>query len=553
MLLGMKRLSIACVMAAVPAFLAAALAAGDARATDYYLDSRTGNDSQNGRSASAAWRTVAPLGSVTFAPGDHVYFARGSSFDTTNRFATSGWDPGVWTQADSAGTAANPITFTSYGTGARPVLHNTHDIEGSSVFTLRGAYTVLDDLELNDTHGGAIIIEDTAAHVTITHCDIHHVGAGATVYGAYARITQNHLHDGVMIHNTPGGDDDYGANGVVVSASNVEISYNVAERLIAPCMDFGVDGGFVELYGAVSDLSVHHNTVSDSDGFCEGGSSNNAAISRLTFAYNLSVDDRSFFVFHNGGDHFAAVFSNVVASNNTIVETTGTPTLFWASSDPSAGSFTIENNIIAAPGGRVYQRPGAITHRHNLYPPTSTVGVALDATERAVDPMFVSAATRDFHLRAGSAAIDVGVAAAFASDLDGVAVPAGAGVDLGAFEYVAPGTDAGAPVDASMLPDVVTNPTDAGAVMDSGTMAGDAAMDGSTSGPDAALRDVLGGEIHAPADVADESTGGAVHGQCSCDAAGARARSRNAIWCVLLAFIALSARRSRQRRARDRG
>ncbi len=54
-----------------------------------------------------------------------------------------------------------------------------------------------------------------------------------------------------------------------------------------------------------------------------------------------------------------------------------------------------------------------------------------------VDPAFVNAATYDYHLQAGSGAINTGVNVGVTEDLDGVARPQGAGYDIGAYEKVA--------------------------------------------------------------------------------------------------------------------
>src|SRR5262249_44758402 len=56
------------------------------------------------------------------------------------------------------------------------------------------------------------------------------------------------------------------------------------------------------------------------------------------------------------------------------------------------------------------------------------------------DPMFVSAASHDYHLQAGSVCIDNGTATnALNDDFDGVTRPQGLGYDMGAFEF-APAT-----------------------------------------------------------------------------------------------------------------
>ena len=80
--------------------------------TVYYVDSINGNDGNAGTSSAAAWRTVAKINARSFSAGDQVLFVRG----------------GVWRERlaiPSSGTAANPITFGAYGSGADPVITGT--------------------------------------------------------------------------------------------------------------------------------------------------------------------------------------------------------------------------------------------------------------------------------------------------------------------------------------------------------------------------------------------------------------------------------------------
>ncbi len=519
-----------------------------ARATDYHLDSMAGDDAATGLSPTAAWRSAGPLGRITLRPGDRVLFRRGGDYDTSNaRFGTDSWDPGLWIQADAAGTATNRIVFTAYGEGALPRLRNGRGTEGSSALTLRGAYVTVDGLGFRDTRDAAIIVEGTATHALITNCEFERVGAGLTVYGANALITRNHFHDGVMIHNTMGGDDDYGANGIVLSGPDAEISYNLAERLAAPSFDYGTDGGFVELYGALSNVSVHHNTVRDSNGFAEGGSNGGRAQSNLTFAYNLSVDNGSMSTLHNGGDGFAAVYSAVLFTHNTIVNTAPTSTIFWTSRDATAGSITVRNNIVVAGGARVYTRPGLLTHDHNLYTVIGSLGLTAGDGELVADPRFVDAAGGDFHLRADSPAIDVGAGTAlFATDLDETPVPSGDGLDLGAFEFAV------ATVDAGTL-DAGDPSLDAGGMeADAGDGdAGPGAVDGGASMADAGAGiDDGGGPV---ADGALGAEGGlpsgpsGTPGGCACATAGASRSPLRGVALVAWAMLVGVGRRLRRR------
>jgi hypothetical protein len=74
------------------------------------------------------------------------------------------------------------------------------------------------------------------------------------------------------------------------------------------------------------------------------------------------------------------------------------------------------------------------THRYDMIKPQSTSPGSTNLLN--TDPRFVDAAQGDFHLMAGSPAIDAADSAAtLSTDFDGTTRPQGAGRDLGAFEY----------------------------------------------------------------------------------------------------------------------
>jgi hypothetical protein len=74
------------------------------KATNYYVDSTGGNDTNTGTSAAFAWQTLTKVNSATYASGDVIYFKRGNVF------------PGTIT------VNRNTVSFGLYGTGAAPVI-----------------------------------------------------------------------------------------------------------------------------------------------------------------------------------------------------------------------------------------------------------------------------------------------------------------------------------------------------------------------------------------------------------------------------------------------
>lgn len=73
---------------------------------DYYV-SNAGSDNNNGTTTGSPWATLAKVRSISFSPGDNIYFRCGDTFRD-------------YLLITSSGVANNPITYSSYGTGAKP-------------------------------------------------------------------------------------------------------------------------------------------------------------------------------------------------------------------------------------------------------------------------------------------------------------------------------------------------------------------------------------------------------------------------------------------------
>ncbi|HEX2921530.1 MAG TPA: right-handed parallel beta-helix repeat-containing protein [Bacteroidales bacterium] len=87
-------------------------------AVDYFVSS-AGSDDSNGTSEMTPWKTIAKVNSSfpLFKPGDRILFRKGDTFFGTLKIAVSG-------------TAASPVTISSYGSGANPVLTGFKTLTG---------------------------------------------------------------------------------------------------------------------------------------------------------------------------------------------------------------------------------------------------------------------------------------------------------------------------------------------------------------------------------------------------------------------------------------
>jgi hypothetical protein len=90
----------------------------------YYVDASAGNDSNDGKSPTTAWRTIAKVNASSFSAGDLVLFNRGC----------------IWREMlapPSSGSAGNPITFGAYGSGPNPIISGSDLL---TTWTTEGSY-----------------------------------------------------------------------------------------------------------------------------------------------------------------------------------------------------------------------------------------------------------------------------------------------------------------------------------------------------------------------------------------------------------------------------
>ena len=113
----------------VSVLFAGALFAVSVHAANYYVSSSDPSRSDSGPgSQTQPWATVAKVNASAFAPGDTIYFKCGDQ-----------WRERL--SAPSSGSSTGRITFTSYGTGAKPVLSGAEVVTGWTLSTTGTANT----------------------------------------------------------------------------------------------------------------------------------------------------------------------------------------------------------------------------------------------------------------------------------------------------------------------------------------------------------------------------------------------------------------------------
>ncbi|MFT3911845.1 MAG: T9SS type A sorting domain-containing protein [Ferruginibacter sp.] len=447
---------------------------GLANATTYYV-AASGSDSNNGTSSSTPWKSLSKVQSVcnngTVKAGDYILFNKGDVFTGSLLMAS------IWGYSAQSGTATSPITFSSYGTGAKPVLQfpsgGSTQVSQRVVFWFVAVnYIVVDGLNFTDLAnptndkisvaniGYAIYLgipdEANTNHCTIKNVDISLCGMGIAVTGDFNTIQNSTLTNFKNLINTNnGGDDDYGANAITILGSDNQILNNYISSAWAYSSDFGWNGGACEMYNTCDRNKIMYNTIVDCDGVSEFGGQGGTTAADNLFAYNKIINCGQL-TWVNSSGTFAMQGSNVQYFNNVVVENNLSRfsgpnvgagnthplahypmgNLFGFSGTPDASVvFNLKNNIfilstgIDVTGSSYASRT---THQDNIYQlsnnsvPNFTLGTTELSTSAAILTNTTAADPQswDYTPITGSPAIDFGQNLGLTKDFAGNIVPA---------------------------------------------------------------------------------------------------------------------------------
>ncbi|TBZ36055.1 calcium-binding protein [Rhizobium leguminosarum] len=418
--------------------------------TTYYV-ATTGSDSGNG-SATSPFRTISEAMSANLRPGDEVVVKAGTYNESIN--------------IDKDGSAAGDITLRSEVPGAALIRPPAGSYTGISV---NANYVTIDGFDIKGGNGDGIEANNVH-HVSILNNKVHDSGESGIQfnYSDFVKIVGNETYNnassgwfsGISIYENRNITGDTSTTGYRNIVQN-NISHDNVTKTGAH-----TDGNGIIIDDFQSTQTDGHpnytfKTLVDNNLVYENGGKG------IQVAWSDSVTVQNNTAYHNNQDPlndgtWRGELSNAQSSNNTWVNNI-------AVADPSVNK---NNTAVDNTSYGGYTNANVVWANNNTYNGTAGQasvrtdgGNAMPSTANGnklgVDPHFAGAASDNFHLASGSAAIDGGTAkyGVGSVDLDGHARVVGT-VDMGAYESGSSATP-GTPTTPTQptTPTTPTNPT----------------------------------------------------------------------------------------------
>ncbi len=430
-----------------PMLVAPAQAAGNA----YYV-ATTGNDANPG-TQDKPWRTIQRAANVMVAG------------DTTTVLAG---DYAERVQVTRSGASGAPITYRAGGTvtmngftvkadyvtiAGFDISNTANDATNGWGIYVAGSYCVIDSNYVHyATRGGITVWAAVGSGAKASHCVVRNNRLyrnaldGIEVYGTDNLIEGNEIWGTIQYHpqwtNPPSWADADGIRffgvGHTIRKNYIhDIKFGVPENVNPhiDCFQTWSDS----YHEAAQNVTIEQNVCSNSQVQAANESGQGFMLEK---ASNLTIRNNIILAYkgvNSVGSQGLVIVNNTLAGDLSLT-TAYHPMGIGLNTTPNT---TIKNNII-------YNFPATII---NIADDASRQGldIGYDCVYRSdgrtpsgtpyahdlwnVNPLFVNAATNDFHLRAGSPAIDAGLSlATVVNDLDGTSRPRGAGYDIGAYE-----------------------------------------------------------------------------------------------------------------------
>lgn len=384
--------------------------------------SPVGDDAAAG-SAEAPWKTI-QRGVKALSAGDTLVVMPGEYNETVNI-------------SELKGTEEKPVTIS----GKPGALLVAAGRDGVMIY--ESAWIVVEGLEITGANGKAGLRIANSNHITVSSCNFSEnkpwsIKTGMSDYvtvqkckmdgkGAaiciYFSTTDHPVLSGCELHGAQmglhvNGDLGEGGDGMI---SHARFVGNTIHNITKTCIS--LDG--VE-HGLVANNLLYNNTGKGIVSFKGNG--------RETGGFNVFANNTVYFRPDEGRYAFRVIgggHDNTVV-NNIFINSSRLEAALAMESDSLEG-FTCNNNILFGRAGK-----GAVGIGDDLIALADWQGRGFDAASIEADPadIFVDAEGGDFNLKAGSPAINAGVAVdGVSADIEGLARLAGGAVDIGCYEF----------------------------------------------------------------------------------------------------------------------
>jgi hypothetical protein len=305
-------------------------------------------------------------------------------------------------------------------------------------------------------------MDEATAYYVIANLEFSQYAGNLELSGNWHRVVGNYSHDGVYSEGVVigvagnsahlkifgnllrdnGGTGDLAGHGLYIQGFGtnqvIDFGWNQIQdqRGRRAIQLFGHAGG-----DRMDNIRLHDNLISGSlrENILLGGSDGGTEVLGTIYVYNniiIGADDQGLRINDPQG---TVIIQNNVLYNNGSLGYDGHAQLYIERA--GIGRITLQNNILYAGSGQTYYQfgPGADPSVFNAASNNLVYNAgacpAWDVNCINADPLFADGAAGDFHLQAGSPAIDAGVATGNDRDYVGVSRPQGSTYDLGAYEF----------------------------------------------------------------------------------------------------------------------
>lgn len=214
---------------------ASTVEAQTASGTTYYVDDASGNDGNSGTNPDAAWKSLTKVNKATFAPGDHILFKAGGS-----------WQGQLYPKG--SGADGSPIVVDMYGAGKKPLIAGVTS-ELQTVFLKNQQYWEINNLEVTNPSAepfsrdwkgargerrGVYILNEEGGilnHIYIKNLNVHDVDgvyttrSGGIIFDSVGSWVPSAFNDILIDGNTLTDVDAYG----IYISSNCIVRYGMGD------------------------------------------------------------------------------------------------------------------------------------------------------------------------------------------------------------------------------------------------------------------------------------------------------------------------------------